>query len=142
MSATWTIITPKTNWNLDDYFDADDFNRIIKNIVELVQESEELFGEMNVPIRTLDLRSYNGYIYAEDFNDIAKTVSTINQKTYKLPNMSENYGQSYYGNGYAPSAGYFNTIESMISKLHERLKIQKENIPRLAILLGDSERIG
>ena len=74
-------ITPKTDWVSTDYFNIEDYNRIIGNIRYLKDFAEELFKALD----TLDMgeeKTYVSMIYAREMNAIESNLEIINANTY------------------------------------------------------------
>lgn len=130
-------IEPKTNWNESDYFNAEDYNRIIGNMAHLEIVSEELFKEIELLSMGED-KTYDSLIYAREINVIETNLETINLNTYGF-----NIGEKvvYKDNGSTPLYSEFNRIESAILKLYTTLQAHKANLPRLAFTLGGQKGI-
>lgn len=125
-------IEPKTDWNLDDYFNAEDYNRIIGNIAYLKAYLDSLFLDLtNVSLG--EEKTVESLIYAREINSIEQSLEILNIETYKL-NIGET--KTYQANKSTPLWSEFNRIESAILLIYETMVVHKENIPRLAFTLG------
>lgn len=130
-------IEPKTNWNESDYFNAEDYNRIIGNLAYLEIVSEELFKEIELLYMGED-KTYDSLIYAREINAIESNLETINLNTYGF-NIGEK--MVYKDNGNTPLYSEFNRIEGAILKLYTTMQAHKANLPRLAFTLGGQKGI-
>ena len=125
-------ITPKTDWAATDYFNADDFNRIVGNINYLKELAATVIKDITIDSMTAD-KGYTSIMYAADMNAIENSLATINENTYDF-DFGES--QSYTANGATPLYDEFNRIESATLKLYKTLQAEIKGLPRLALVLG------
>lgn len=130
-------IEPKTNWEATDYFNAEDYNRIMGNLAYLKEFSRVLVKDFEI----LDMgreKTYSDFIYARELNVLEDNLETINLKTYAM-----NIGEKvvYRDNGNTPLYSEFNRMELAMLKIFTELQIHKANLPRLAITLGGQKGI-
>ena len=88
-------IQPKTNWQPEDYFNIDDYNRIKGNLNEL--KSLALVVWPNVPFEEMGAdKTYSDYgFYADEINRFEMNVDHIRDATVPLE-MGEK--QTFYEN--------------------------------------------
>ena len=130
-------IEPKTDWISTDYFNIEDYNRIIGNISYLKAFAEELFKSIN----TLDMgeeKTYVSMIYAREMNTIESNLATINFNTY---NFNIGKTQTLQANKRTPLWSEFNRIESACLLLYRTLAAHKNALPRFAFTLGGQKGI-
>lgn len=125
-------IEPKTDWTSSDYFNSEDYNRIIGNIAYLKAYLDDLFNDLtNVSLGAeKDVKSL---IYAREINAIEQSLETLNLETYNL-DIGET--KTYQTNKSTPLWSEFNRIESAIFKIYQVMTAQKMNLQRLAFTLG------
>ena len=130
-------ITPKTDWVSTDYFNIEDYNRIIGNISYLKDFAEELFKALD----TLDMgeeKTYVSMIYAREMNAIESNLEIINANTYGF-DIGET--QTFQANKSTPLWSEFNRIESACLLLYNTMIAHKNALPRLAFTLGGQKGI-
>ena len=130
-------ITPKTDWVSTDYFNIEDYNRIIGNIRYLKDFAEELFKALD----TLDMgeeKTYVSMIYAREMNAIESNLEIINANTYSF-NIGET--KTFQANKSTPLWSEFNRIESACLLLYNTMIAHKNALPRLAFTLGGQKGI-
>lgn len=130
-------ITPKTDWVSTDYFNIEDYNRIIGNIRYLKDFAEELFKALD----TLDMgeeKTYVSMIYAREMNSIESNLEIINANTYGF-DIGET--QTFQANKRTPLWSEFNRIESACLLLYNTMIAHKNALPRLAFTLGGQKGI-
>ena len=125
-------IEPKTDWTSSDYFNSEDYNRIIGNIAYLKAYLDDLFNDLtNVSLGAeKDVKSL---IYAREINAIEQSLETLNLETYNL-DIGET--KTYQTNKSTPLWSEFNRIESAIFKIYQVMTAQKMNLQRLSFTLG------
>lgn len=130
-------IEPKINWKESDYFNAEDYNRLIGNLAYLKAMSAEFFEIVELVAMGED-KTYESLIYAREINVIETNLETINLGTYKF-----SIGEKlvYKDNGNTPVYSEFNRMESAMLKLYTTLQAHKANLPRLAFTLGGQKGI-
>lgn len=123
---------PKTDWNKDDYFNAEDFNRIKNNLVYLRELSVKLYKEFNISSVGID-KTYKDYFYADEINLLESNCETINQKT-----LNAAYGEKviYKDNGNTMTYKELNRLENAIFDLYGKLMNQADGRSHLTFNLG------
>lgn len=130
-------IEPKTYWTSDDYFNSEDYNRIIGNIAYLKAYLDGLFlGLTNVSLG--EEKVIKSLIYAREINSIELALETLNLETYKF-DIGET--KEYMANRRALDFNELNRIESAILLIYQTMVIHKENLPRLTFTLGGQKGI-
>lgn len=130
-------VEPKTDWTSQDAFDYVAYNRVTGNIMHLKDLANYLFSRLN----EFDLETEKdnlSLIYARHMNDIENGLKSINDTTYRL-NIGET--KSYKPNGNVPDFTEYNRIESACLNLYNQLQSHKQNLPRLALRLGNQKGI-
>lgn len=125
-------IEPKTDWVASDYFNVDDYNRIIGNITHL----KALAGDLFLKLTELPMgeeKTYLSLIYAREMNNIENSLEVLNLETYGFDIGATT---EYRANGSTPLYTEFNRIESAILLLYKTMTSHKEALPRLAFTLG------
>lgn len=130
-------IEPKTNWESTDYFNIDDYNRIVGNLNYLKAFSEELFNVFDI-LSMEEEKTYVSMIYAREMNTIESNLATINNNTYKF-DIGET--QTFQANKSTPLWSEFNRIESSCLLLYKTMMAHKNALPRLAFTLGGQKGI-
>ena len=126
------LIECKTNWTQNDYFNAEDYNRIKNNIAYIREYMEDLF--VNLPNVNLGAdKTYTSLIYAKEINAIEDALDGINVGSYGF-NIGDK--QEYFTNGKTPLWTEFNRIEYAIKLLAETMVAQKNALPKLSFMLG------
>ena len=139
-------VTPKTDWQVSydengnytgDYFNIEDYNRIIGNLTYLKALADTLF----LPFTTADMgseKTYSSMIYASEINMIEDNLEAINQNTYGLDIGSK---VTYQVNKGTPLWSELNRIESACLLLYKTLTAHKNALPRFAFTLGGQKGI-
>lgn len=125
-------IEPKTNWVATDYFNIEDYNRIIGNIAHLKALADDLFVKLT-DLSMGEEKTYLSLIYAREMNNIESSLETLNLETYDF-DIGET--TEYKANSSTPLYTEFNRIESAILLLYNTMVSHKEALPRLAFTLG------
>lgn len=125
-------IEPKTNWKSTDYFNIEDYNRIVGNLTYLKSFSEKLFRSYNL-LETEQEKTYSSMIYAREINAIENNLESVNINTY---NFDIGDAKEFYPNKNTPLWSEFNRIESAMLLLHNTMLAHKNALPRLAFTLG------
>ena len=76
-----SFIEPRINWTESDYFNAEDYNRIIGNLAFLKTFAEGLFETFDLQDMGEE-KTYASLIYAREINIIESNLETINLNTY------------------------------------------------------------
>lgn len=125
-------ITPKTNWLKNDYFNAEDFNRIKNNLIYLRELAIKLYKEFKIQQVSED-KTYKDYFYADEINLLENNLEKINQNTLNII-----YGKKtiYMDNGNTMTYIELNRIESAIFDLYDKLSNQINGRRNLKFNLG------
>lgn len=109
--ASWT--EPKTNWQPTDYFNIDDYNRIVGNLVYIEDMARQLFELLDIE-QMEEEKNYYSMFYAREMNAIENNLENINLSSYKF-----NIGvkQEFFANGQTPLWSEYNRIESATLQL-------------------------
>lgn len=133
--AEW--IEPKTDWTSEDYFNAEDYNRIIGNIAYLKAYLDDLFLNLtNVSLG--EEKTYKSLFYAREMNAIEESLDILNKETYKFKIGDK---QTYKANKPTPLWSEWNRIEDATLQIYKTMVAHKENLPRLAFRLGNQKGI-
>ena len=130
-------IEPKINWMESDYFNAEDYNRIIGNITYLKALADALFSSLT-SLSMGEEKTYLSNIYAREMNNIEDSLDTLNKETYGLGIGNK---QTFIANGSTPLWSEYNRIEGAILMLYKTLVAHKKSLPRLAFTLGGQKGI-
>ena len=130
-------IEPKTDWTSADYFNAEDYNRIIGNITHLKAIADDLFSGLS-KLSIGEEKAVMSLIYAREMNAMEDSLEKRNPETYGL-GIGEK--QNFKPNKATPLWSEFNRIESAILLLYKTLTAHKNAIPRLAFRLGGQKGI-
>lgn len=125
-------ITPKTNWLKNDYFNAEDFNRIKNNLIYLRELAIKLYKEFEIQQVSED-KTYKDYFYADEINLLESNLEKINQNTLNII-----YGEKtiYMDNGNTMTYIELNRMESAIFDLYDKLSNQSNGRRNLKFNLG------
>ena len=124
--------TPKTNWASTDYFNIEDYNRIIGNIAELREIAIQVYPVFSIASMG-DEKAYSDYIYADEINTIESNLATICNNTYPFAIGEQ---KTYYPNQPATDYAEFNRIESGCLTIYQNLQGQLSGKRRLSFVLG------
>ena len=130
-------IEPKTDWISTDYFNIEDYNRIIGNISYLKALAEALFKSFDT-LSMGEEKTYVSMLYAREMNAIESNLEIINANTYSF-NIGET--QTFQANKSTPLWSEFNRIESACLLLYNTMIAHKNALPRLAFTLGGQKGI-
>ena len=130
-------IEPKTDWASTDYFNIEDYNRIIGNISCLKDFAEKLFKSFDT-LSMGEEKTYVSMIYAREMNAIESNLEIINANTYSF-NIGET--QTFQANKSTPLWSEFNRIESACLLLYNTMIAHKNALLRLAFTLGGQKGI-
>lgn len=131
-------VDPKINWNVLDYFNIEDYNRIKGNITYLEELTSSMYRLSGIIDMGEDKTSPEEYYYAEEINVLTENLECI-AKTIKFIDTGERV--IYYDNGSFIAWEDLNRIESSTMKLYELLTIQKNALGRLALRLGGQKGV-
>lgn len=133
--ADW--IEPKTNWAITDYFNAEDYNRIVGNLIVLNNRARTLFGF--IPYESMvESKTYADYFYAREMNAIEHNLTTLNEHTY---NADIGLEMTYSPNHATPTYVEFNRIESAMQLISLKLDVDLRALPKLPFRLGYSKGV-
>lgn len=132
----WT--TPKTDWVPTDYFNIEDYNRMIGNIAHLKSLADELFCGFPSIADMGSEKSYASLIYAREMNVIETNLDLICKNSYRFDIGNPT---TYQANRSTPLWSEFNRIESACLLLYNTLVSHKNALPRLAFTLGGQKGI-
>ena len=124
--------TPKTNWVSTDYFNTEDYNRIIGNIAELRKIAIQAYPTFSIASMGGE-KTYSDYIYADEINTIESNLTTICNNTYPFAIGDQ---KTYYPNQPATNYAEFNRIESACLTIYQNLQGQLSGKRRLSFILG------
>ncbi len=128
---------PKTDWTAEDYFNAEDYNRLIDNLTYIKESTEGLFPAVEL-LEMGEAKTYESLIYAREINAMETNLDTINLNTY---GFSIGEKAVYRDNGKTPLYSEFNRMESAMLKLYVTMQAHKANLPGLAFTLGGQKGI-
>lgn len=135
-------ITPKTDWDSADFFNIEDYGRIINNIAYLkVFAKEVLILELaNVDFSEdiVNDKTYSSMIYASEINAIEDKLEELNQKTYSI-NIGDK--KVYYPNEKTMNYDDLNRMETACLNIYKTLVSQINGIDRLSFTLGGQKGI-
>ena len=130
-------ITPKTDWVSTDYFNIEDYNRIIGNISYLKDFAKAIFKSFDT-LSMGEEKTYVSMIYAREMNAIESNLEIINANTYVF-DIGDT--QTFQANKSTPLWSEFNRIESACLLLYKTMTAHKNALPRLAFTLGGQKGI-
>ena len=130
-------IEPKTDWISTDYFNIEDYSRIIGNIRYLKALAEALFKSFDT-LSMGEEKTYVSMIYAREMNAIESNLEIINANTYGF-DIGET--QTLQANKSTALWSEFNRIESACLLLYNTMIAHKNALPRLAFTLGGQKGI-
>lgn len=131
-------VNPKTNWNVLDYFNIEDYNRIKGNIEYLMELSSSMYRLTGGVDMGADKRSPEEYYYADEINALTENLECISQ-TILFVDIGERI--TYYENGAFIAWDDLNRIESATMRLYELLNVQKKSIRRLEFRLSGQKGV-
>jgi hypothetical protein len=131
-------IEPKTNWNAQDFFNINDYNRIINNVHCLKVLAVEILEGHNTPSNEIVEKNYTSMIYASEINAIENDIDAFNETTYRLGIGDK---KTYYPNEKTMDYIELNRIESACLILYNTLVAHKTALPSLEFTLGGQKGI-
>lgn len=123
---------PKTDWVNTDYFNIEDYNRIIGNLEVLRELALQVYPVFSLNSMGED-KQYGDYIYADEINAIEKNLTMICDRTYPFAIGAQ---KTYYPNQPTPDWKEFNRIESACLIIYQNLQGQIAGKRRLTFTLG------
>ena len=131
-------ITPKTDWNSTDYFNADDYNRISNNLSHLKNEFKDYFGD--IPLENMPTQTIGKDTRVSEFSALPHNLYRLNNGSFKLTFINDN---TYYGNTVAPNYEEWNKIEEYSLFMYNTFyNGYVDIVPRLAITLNGRKPFG
>lgn len=121
--------TSKFNWS--------DYMQFRAMIMDLNSMANELY--LNFPIKTMrQIKTYEDYFYAEDFNRIEENLETINKHVF-----TQDIGKTktFYDNGQFIKYDELNRLIDGMCTLADMLKNQIKNRRKLEIRLGNMKGV-
>ena len=112
-------ITPKTDWDSEDYFNIEDYARIVNNLEWLRTKSSALSSLPEWTTMTLT-KTYTDLPLATMHNDIEHNLYYLNEETFGLDIGSK---KTYYDNQVGFTCNDLNRIESACDSIKRRLLI-------------------
>lgn len=109
--ASWT--QPKMDWKSTDYFNIEDYNRIVGNLIYIEDMARQLFQLLEIQ-QMEEEKNYYSMFYASEMNAIENNLHNINLSSYNF-NIGDK--KEYYPNNSTPLYTEYNRIESATLKL-------------------------
>lgn len=136
---TW--IEPKTDWDITDYFNIQDYGRIVNNIAYLKIYAKEILIDLqdsDFSENIINDKTYSSMIYASEINAIEDKLEELNLKTYGI-NIGEK--QTYYPNEKTMDYNELNRIETACLNIYKTISSHINEIQRLPFTLGGQKGI-
>lgn len=131
-------IVPKTDWKNTDYFNIEDYNRIIGNLEYIKALGAALFYGLPSIASLGDDKTYTSMIYAREINAIEDCLEKLNLGSYSFDIGDK---KTYYANQSTPLYSEFNRIEGAILLLYKTMTAHKEGLPKLSFRLDGQKGI-
>lgn len=132
ISVLYELLQYRIDWTKTDFFNTEDYNRIIGNIAYLRAYLDTLFlGLTN--ISTMEEKTFESLLYAREINAIETALEQLNLETYKF-DIGET--KEYLPNTRTLDFVELNRIESAILLLYKTMTAHKNALPKLAFTLG------
>ena len=134
-------IEPKTDWDSADYFNIEDYGRIVNNIAFLKEYAKEILKDLKDSDLSEDIindKTYSSMIYASEINAIEDKLEELNLKTYGI-NIGEK--QVYYANAKTMDYIELNRIENACLNIYKTISSHINEIQRLPFTLGGQKGI-
>lgn len=134
-------IEPKTDWDITDYFNIDDYGRIVNNIAYLKEYVKTILLNLeNVEFseNIVNDKTYSSMIYASEINAIEDKLEELNLKTYAI-NIGEK--KTYYPNEKTMNYDDLNRIETACLNIFKTISSHINEIQRLPFTLGGQKGI-
>ena len=126
-------IEPKTNWQISDKINYDDYNRIKNNIDYLKDLALELYLPFPYTEMGDDKVSYASLPYADEFNNLENNLESMRTSTFQFYNTRK---RVWVENQPTPTYLDLNRLESACLALYNGFISQKEAKHRLSFKLG------
>jgi hypothetical protein len=134
-------IEPKTDWDITDYFNIDDYGRIVNNIAYLKEYAKTILLNLeNVEFseNIVNDKTYSSMIYASEINAIEDKLEELNLKTYAV-NIGEK--KTYYPNEKTMNYDDLNRIETACLNIFKTISSHINEIQRFPFTLGGQKGI-
>ena len=134
-------IEPKTDWDITDYFNIDDYGRIVNNIAYLKEYAKTILLNLeNVDFseNIVNDKTYSSMIYASEINAIEDKLEELNLKTYAI-NIGEK--KTYYPNEKTMNYDDLNRIETACLNIFKTIGSHINEIQRFPFTLGGQKGI-
>ena len=134
-------IEPKTDWDITDYFNIDDYGRIVNNIAYLKEYAKTILLNLeNVEFseNIVNDKTYSSMIYASEINAIEDKLEELNLKTYAI-NIGEK--KTYYPNEKTMNYEDLNRIETACLNIFKTISSHINEIQRFPFTLGGQKGI-
>ena len=134
-------IEPKTDWDITDYFNIDDYGRIVNNIAYLKEYAKTILLKLeNVEFseNIVNDKTYSSMIYASEINAIEDKLEELNLKTYTI-NIGEK--KTYYPNEKTMNYDDLNRIETACLNIFKTISSHINEIQRFPFTLGGQKGI-
>ena len=134
-------IEPKTDWDITDYFNIEDYGRIVNNIAYLKEYAKTILLNLeNVEFseNIVNDKTYSSMIYASEINAIEDKLEELNLKTYAI-NIGEK--KTYYPNEKTMNYDDLNRIETACLNIFKTISSHINEIQRLPFTLGGQKGI-
>jgi hypothetical protein len=130
-------VEPKTDWTADDYFNIEDYNRIINNLRDLHKRSVKFVTPYSIESLG-DNKDYSSMIYAREINQIENVLSYVNAHTFLF-----DIGDTtiYKDNGHTPTYEEFNRIESAMAEINNVIERYEQGLRKIPFRLGQFKAI-
>ena len=131
-------IVPKTDWKNTDYFNIEDYNRIIGNLEYLKTLGSSIFYRFPDTGNLGEKKGYKSPIYASTINAIEDCLEKTNVGSYSFDIGNK---PTYYANQRTTLYSEFNRIESAILLLYKTMTAHEKALPKLSVRLGGQRGI-
>ena len=123
-------IEPKTDYTNNDFFNAEDYNRIVGNISHLRLLSLRLVKKYDLNI-DFENKDYTKVPYASEFKALNTAIDIINKNTYNLA-----LGKAVEVGKKLPTANFYNRVEQATLDLYNAMMAQYDALEKYPITLG------
>lgn len=128
--------TPKTNWVSTDFFNIEDYNRIIGNISYIRGLAVQVWPDFSIAPMGSD-KTYSDYVYAREVNVIESNITRIVSGISFPLDLGEE--KTYSANKRTPDYAEFNRIESACLALYNNLIGQISGRPTMQFTLNGGD---
>lgn len=125
---------PKTNWQLLDPVNIEDYNRIKGNLEYLHERAAKLYSAFQIQSMQTDKTDYLAHYYADEWNLFEQNLDTINKHIF-----TQDYGPTvrFFDNGPFIDWEELNRLEGAILQMNILLDNLEAGLARLSFRLGD-----